>query len=182
MASTKELQKTLPRHAPNSERHLQDLNRKFAVYSLVNFDAAQLQELEHTLNIASVGHEVEDDEATSYAKLADQPNFSGHTLRDVYDHHIRVRDDCDWMDPLYFIIADQEDYKAKGLLAVYLSTYGAEEDNRIGVGRCGYDWASDWGVNFRIANMDWFDLKETEQEEWGGSDPYEDDEKGAGRE
>lgn len=176
MASTKDLQETLPKYVPNGERYrMDDLNRKFAVYSLVDLDKAQLQELERTLNTASAAHDDIDDEGTSYAQLADQPNFSGRTLREVYDHHIRTRDESNWMDPLYFIVVDQEDYKAKGLLAVYLNTYDDEEDDRIGVGRCGFDWAADWGVNFRIGNMDWFELKEAEHAEWGGDDPYEND-------
>lgn len=51
MASTKELRKTLPRRAPNHERHLQDdMSQKTAIYSLVNLNAAQLQELEDTNN------------------------------------------------------------------------------------------------------------------------------------
>ncbi|GAB7343799.1 hypothetical protein MBLNU457_1770t1 [Dothideomycetes sp. NU457] len=180
MASTKELQKTLPRHAPNNERHtIDDLDRKFAIYSLVNLETSQLKGIERTLNTSAVVHEEIDDEGTSCAKLANQPDFHGRTLRDVYDHHVRVRDESDWMDPLYFIVLDQEDYTAKGTLAVYLYTYDDEEENRVGVGRCAFDWAVDWGVNFRIGNMSWYELKESEHADWGGDDPYEDDKNGA---
>lgn len=180
MASTKELQATLPRHAPNSKRHLMDdLGRRFAVHSLVSLDEAHLQELERALNTASAAHDDIDDENTSYAKLADRRDFSRRTLRDVYDYHIRMRDESGWRDPLYFIVVDQDDYREKGLLAVYLNTYDDEEENRVGVGRCGFDWAADWGVNLRIGNMGWFELKEAEHAEWDGDNPYEKDENGA---
>jgi len=174
MASTKELQKTLPRHCPNSDKHrTMELNRNFAIYSLANLNAAQLEELQDSIN----SEVLTDKMTTSNSRLAPQPDFSGRTLRDVYDHHIATRDEHDWMDPLYFIVADQEDWKTRGLLAVYLEAGLDDEDDRIGVGRCGFDMADTWGVNFSVANEDWMDLKEAEQHEWGGDNPYEEDEK-----
>lgn len=178
MASTKELRKTLPRRAPNHERHLQDgMSQKTATYSLVNLNAAQLKELEGTIN----DEDADTDESS--AKVADQPDFSGRTLRDVYDHHILMRDECDWMDPLYFIVADQEDYKGKGLLVVNLCTFDSDDDDddegeeddtgRIGVARCSSDKAAGWVLCFKLAEMLWSELKYAEYKEWGGSNPYE---------
>ncbi|GAB7337396.1 hypothetical protein MBLNU457_g2741t1 [Dothideomycetes sp. NU457] len=173
-------EKTLPERAPNSKRHLQGhLHQEFAIYSLVNFDAAQLQELEDAVNDDDL------DTDTSPAKVADQPDFSGRTLRDVYDHHVLTRDECDWMNPLYFIVADQEDYTAKGLLVVNLYTQGdddgadVDDTGIIGVARCNADSAGGWGVCFDLAEMLWSELKYEEYQKWGGINPDAKNEDGA---
>lgn len=180
MTSTKELRETLPERAPNEERHLKDhMHQKFAIYTLANLNAAQLQELRDKVN--TIDGKLIEDPDVSYARVADQPDFSGRTLRDVYDHHILARDQCDWMDPLFFIVADQEDHKTKGLLVVNLCTFGDDDDEAddtgiIGVARCKPHEAGGWGICFRLAEMDWSELKDAEHEEWGGSDSDEEDE------
>lgn len=166
--STKELAKTLPRKAPNTEYHRATLKPnefKFAIYSIAPLNTAALQQLEHDINNAELGN--------NRSKLAPQPDFSGRLLKDVYDYHIRIRDEGDTIHPLYFIVADQSNPSESGVLAVHLDR-GGEEENLVGVGRCGVDMADTWGVNIDIGNRDWLDLKEEEQNEWGGEDPYED--------
>ncbi|RYP25519.1 hypothetical protein DL768_011483 [Monosporascus sp. mg162] len=177
MASTKELEKTLPRKAPNTERHravLDGLARyKYQIYSTVApaLDGEALERLERDINSAAepagTGNSV-------LSPAARSGEHAGRPLRDVYEHHLRARDAGENADeestvhPLYFVVADRPDWKREGLLAVHLDCGYGEEEDRVGVGRCGVDWADSWGANIDIANMDWMELKEAEQEEWGG--------------
>lgn len=191
-ASTKALAATLPRKAPNTEQHRAVLNaapgqHKYQIYALAPslHDASTLAQLEREINEAAYDGEnnnttttttsSSDKGSSALAAAAAQFADGKSTLRDVYEHHVRARDSDPRAHPLYFVVADREDWRAGGLLAVHLDCgYGGEED-RVGVGRCGVDWADSWGVNLDIGNMDWMDLKEMEEEEWGGEDPYADE-------
>ncbi|KAK5158586.1 hypothetical protein LTS14_003606, partial [Recurvomyces mirabilis] len=53
-----------------------------------------------------------------------------------------------------------------------------DEENVVGVGRCGVNMADCWGGNIDIGNQDWMDLKEEEVDLWDGEDPYDDDGEG----
>ncbi|KAI4655827.1 hypothetical protein J4E93_000542 [Alternaria ventricosa] len=170
MSSTKDLAKTLPKKAPNTEYHratLNGLNRfKFAIFYTAALDTADSQRLEESINTGEL--------STGRSKFAPQPDFSGRSLRDVYDYFIELRDQDDTIHPLYFIVADQKDFDTNGVLVVLLNSSQDEEDIP-GVGRCSNVEADSWGSNIDIGNQDWFDLKEREAEEWGGDDPYADD-------
>ncbi|RYP17300.1 hypothetical protein DL765_004591 [Monosporascus sp. GIB2] len=184
MTSTKELEKTLPRKAPNTERHrevLGGLGRyKFQIYSTVSpaLDGEALERLERDINSAA---EPEGTGSSVLSPAARSGEHAGRPLRDVYEYHLRARDageDADeksTVHPLYFVVADKADWKREGLLAVHLDCRYDEEQDRVGVGRCGVDWADSWGVNLDVVNMDWMDLKQAEHEEWGGDDPYADE-------
>ena len=168
MASTKELQLSLPRICPNTYTHYAEWGpeAKYAVYALTQLNQQQLQNLQTDLNSA--------EESTGGCKLAPQPDFSGRLLRDVYDYHIRIRDEDQSVHPLYFIVADQADWTNKGILAIDLACNFDGEEDRVGVGRCSVDMAESWGANLNIGNLDWMDLKEQEERDWGGEDPYAD--------
>lgn len=181
--STKELAATLPRKAPNTERHRAVLNAepgqyKYQIYGLgpAFRDKSLLAQLEREINDAAAedggggnGNSVLSSQVSKFVN-------EGSTLRDVYDYHVKARDEDVTVHPLYFVVADRADWKKEGLLAVHLDCGYGEEEDRVGVGRCGVDWAGSWGVNLDIGNMDWVDLKEMEEQEWGGEDPYADDE------
>lgn len=170
MSSTKALARRLPRKAPNTERHRATLNGlgryRFAIYNTAPLDAARRHQLEASINSGEL--------STKSSKLAPQPDFSNRSLRDVYDYHIQLRDDDETIHPLYFIVADRINLPNDGVLAVLLNSSQDEEDV-VGVGRCGIDMADSWGSNIDIGNQDWLDLKEEEAEMWGGDDPYADD-------
>ncbi|KAK0638158.1 hypothetical protein DIS24_g10107 [Lasiodiplodia hormozganensis] len=155
----------LPATAPNTERHRATLNGryKFAVYSIANLDQARLQALEAKLNSAEY--------AAGTCKLAPQPSFLGRPLRDVFDYHVRVRDEDTTIHPLYFIVAVYADYKTDGVIVVHLNTGQGEQEDRVDKARCAVDMAASWGMNFGIGNMDWEDLKEEEQDNYGGDQP-----------
>ena len=92
----------------------------------------------------------------------------------MYDYFIHLRDQDDTIHPLYFIVADQEDFSRNGVVVVLLNSSQDEEDI-VGVGRCSNVEADSWGANIDIGNQDWLDLKEKEAVEWGGDDPYGND-------
>ena len=169
MASTKELQMSLPKICPNTHSHRAEIepHAKYAVYALTQLNQPRLQKLQTDLNSAELSN--------GECKLAPQPDFSGRLLRDVYDYHLRIRDEDQSIHPLYFIVADQADWTDKGALVTFLACNVDGEENRVGVGRCGVDMADSWGANLSVGNQDWMDLKEEEESEWGGEDPYADD-------
>lgn len=170
MSFTKDIAKTLPKKAPNAEHHratLDGLSRtKFAIFHTAALNISARQQLEESINT--------DETSTGSSKLAPQPDFSGRSLRDVYDYFIHLRDQDDTIHPLYFIVADQEDFSRNGVVVVLLNSSQDEEDI-VGVGRCSSVEADSWGANIDIGNQDWLDLKEEEAVEWGGDDPYGND-------
>ncbi|KAF7682225.1 hypothetical protein GT037_001201 [Alternaria burnsii] len=170
MSSTKDIARTLPKKAPNAEHHratLDGLSRtKFAIFYTPALDVSARQQLEESINT--------EETSTGRSKLAPQPDFSGRSLRDVYDCFIHLRDQDDTIHPLYFIVADQEDFSRNGVVVVLLNSSQDEEDI-VGVGRCSNVEADSWGANIDIGNQDWLDLKEQEAAEWGGDDPYGND-------
>ena len=178
--STKELAATLPRKAPNTEQHRAVLNtapyqHKYQIYSLAALDDAALARLARDVN---TGDPEDENSGGNSALSKEAGRFAGRSLRDVYDHHIEARNRDKTVHPLYFIVADSADWKTDGLLVVHLDcgyVEGGKEggEDCVGVGRCGVDWADSWGVNIDIGNMDWMELKEMEETDWGGDDPYE---------
>ncbi|KAG9857098.1 hypothetical protein KCU98_g1189, partial [Aureobasidium melanogenum] len=101
MASTKQLEDTLPLCDFHHNRAGDTLSGQWPIYSLVVFDDQGLKELESDIN------EVED--STSNSVLITEPGFSNGTLRDVYDHHIRFGDEDHEIHPTLFIVVDQRD-------------------------------------------------------------------------
>ena len=186
--STKELAATLPRKAPNTERHRAVLNAapyqyKYQIYSLAALDEAALLRLEQDINRGDPS----DENSGGNSALAKEAGnrFAGRSLRDVYEYHVSARDRDHGVHPLYFIVADSVDWKTDGLVVVHLDcgyVEGGKEggEDCVGVGRCGVEWADSLGVNIDIGNMDWMDLKEMEETDWGGDDPYEGNEDGDG--
>ena len=175
--STKELVATLPSRAPNTEhagqsgtRHRNSTSTGFE--GLAEIDATALAQLEKGVNEGGP----EDECSGGNSALAREASrFAGRSLRQVYEHHVKARDRDRTVHPLFFIVADNAEWKANGLLIIHLDCGylegGKEGGDCVRVGRCGVDWAGTWGVNI-IGNMDWMDLKEMEETDWDGDDPY----------
>ncbi|KAH0008174.1 hypothetical protein KCU78_g11380, partial [Aureobasidium melanogenum] len=174
MTSTKELADSLPFYPPEGDTGHDSLHSSFAAYTLISLDHDGQQRFLKDLNTG--------DMTTSNCILAPQSDFSGRTLRDIYDHHIEAsKEDDNEMHPHLFIVADQEDWHTKGVLVVYLhagremNKHDSEDfecESTVGVLRCGIDMADCVCCNLEIANVDWTEYKEEEEQEWGGEDPY----------
>lgn len=173
MASTRELADTLPFYPPEPNAGHDPSHSDFAAYFLVPMDDEKRQSFLNDLNTG--------DWTTGNCILATQPDFSGRTLRDIYDHHIKASKEDNEMHPHFIIVADQEDWDANGVLCVYLHagrSLNANDDedfkdeSTVGVLRCGVEMADCICCNLEIANMDWFEFKEEEHREWGGEDPF----------
>ncbi|KAG9949317.1 hypothetical protein KCU85_g4322, partial [Aureobasidium melanogenum] len=165
MASTKQLEDTLPLCDAHHNRAGDTLSGQWPIYSLVAFDEPSLKQVLNDINEA--------EDSTSNSILITEPDLSNSTLRDVYDHHIRLRDENDKIHPTLFIAVDQRDYQANGVLVVDLKVMTDTSQTVIGVLRCGYDDADLYCANLDIGNMSFIDYKEEEQRLWGGDDPYE---------
>lgn len=165
MTSTKELENTLPLHDPHQDGSGVISSKQYPIYSLVAFEDHELSQLESDINKA--------EDSTHQSVLINQPNFSGSTLRDIYEHHIQFRNENKDIHPSLFIVADQRDYQAKGILIVDLQVMTNDPPNVIGVLRCGYADADLYCANLDIGNVGFIDYKEEEQSLWGGDDPYE---------
>ncbi|CAD0100687.1 unnamed protein product [Aureobasidium mustum] len=173
MTSTRELADTLPFYSPEGDTEHDPLHDNFAAYTLVSLDHDGQQRFLKDLNTG--------DMTTSNCILAPQPDFAGRTLRDIYDYHIEASKEDNKMHPDFFIVADQEDWTTKGVLVVYLhverqlNKHDDEEfefESTVGVLRCGIDMADSTCCNLEIANVDWTEYKEEEEEEWGGENPF----------
>ncbi|KEQ63694.1 uncharacterized protein M437DRAFT_46221, partial [Aureobasidium melanogenum CBS 110374] len=165
MASTKQLEDTLPRCDSYHNRAGDTLSGQWPIYSLVAFDEPSLKQVETDINEA--------EDSTSNSILMTEPDLSNSTLRDVYDHHIRLRDENDKIHHTLSIAVDQSDYQANGVLVVDLKVMTDTSQTVIGVLRCGYDDADLYCANLDIGNMSFIDYKKEEQRLWGGDDPYE---------
>ncbi|KAI5240594.1 hypothetical protein E4T43_05981 [Aureobasidium subglaciale] len=165
MASTKELEDTLPLHDPHPDPFGHTLGRRWPIYSLIAYDDKNLAKLESDINNA--------EDSTHNSVLITTPDFSSSTLRDVYGYHIALRDKDNGIHPSLFIVIDQKDYQSKGVLLVDLQVMTDTSRNVIGVLRCSYSDADLYCANLDIGNMSFIDYKEEEQELRGGEDPYE---------
>ncbi|KAI5925835.1 hypothetical protein F4810DRAFT_658490 [Camillea tinctor] len=154
----------LPHTAPNSDRHRATAGESYiqTVYTLVPLAKDDLDVLVNRLNNAA-------DIMPGTCKLAPKFDFSqpSSSLRQVYDYHIRLRDQDHSAHPLYFIVAISADSCKDDVLIVHLNTGLKGQCDHIGIARCSIDWAASWGLNLDIGNMSWEDLKEEEENDWG---------------
>ncbi|OTB07718.1 hypothetical protein M426DRAFT_228172 [Hypoxylon sp. CI-4A] len=178
MASKLDFDLSLPKTAPNTDRHRATCGEalKQAVYTLVPLEKSKLDELVNKLNSA-------DDIEPNTCGLA--PKFDvaaspAPSLKKIYDYHLELRDQDHSFHPLYFIVAVSADWAKEGVVVVHLDTGLDEEEDRIDVSRCSVNDAVSWGLNLDIGNMAWDELKEWEEGEWGdkaiGAKDEDDDE------
>jgi hypothetical protein len=165
MASTRKLEDTLPLTAPLT-RNGDFEARKIAIYATLPLKPSQLRQLEQDLRNAD---DVSDEDV---AQLAPQPQFNN--ALDIYNHHVNLskQDTSQHYDPSYFVVADQENWKQKGILFVNLTADTEQRESLVGVCRCDLETATQIKANLEVANMDWVDYKEMEQEEFGEENPY----------
>lgn len=166
MASTRELEDTLPLTSPLAQKPGFE-DRKIAIYTTLPLETSQLQQLEQDLRDA------DDILSTDVAHLAPQPHFS--SVLDIYNHHADLaQQDSSQHDPSYFIVADRENWTEQGLLFVNVVAVTEQRDSFVGVCRCDLETATQIKANLEVGNMDWVEYKEMEQEGFGGENPYED--------
>lgn len=169
MPSTVELEETLPLMAPEPKAEFSRSGKdvKFTVYSTVPLDDSQRQQLLEDLH----GYE----ETCEECQLS-PGQFQHESLRDVYEYHIRARDEDVTIHPEYFIVVDHADWDIYGALMVNLraDTDRKEEPYVISIARLdvrGLLGVECMCVNMDIANLNWEDVKATSHEHWGGEDP-----------
>ncbi|KAI4758702.1 hypothetical protein E4T52_09153 [Aureobasidium sp. EXF-3400] len=175
MTSTKELADTLPFDSPDNGSTARDPEHSsFSAYSLIPLDHDGQQRLLNDLN--------DGDWTTKQCVLATQPDFSGRTLRDIYDHHIEASREDNEMHPHLFIVADQDDWDTNGVLLVYVCAGRVltrwddddyEDEYTVGVLRCAVWMADCICCNLEISKLDFHEFKEGEEREWDGEDIWE---------
>lgn len=105
-------------------------------------------------------------EDANHSKLAPDPDFTGRSLRDVYEHFITLRDEDESIQPFYFIVADKVNFEEEGVLGVCLECNN-EGDGSVGVARCPVDEADGWGADFYYGFVEWEEMLEAEELEYG---------------
>lgn len=164
--ANRDLDVSLPPTAPNSARHYAMPTRhlNISVYTLENLENREddpdiFSELMRELNPGLY--------AVSDCRPAPQKHdFTGHPLKDIYEHHLRVRDEAAdaRVHPLVFVVA-QPHYQRSGLILVYLNT---DERGGVGFGRCGVDMVSILASNLeRDPSDQWLQFKFEEEMEFG---------------
>ena len=166
MPSTKEIEDSLPLTAPTR------CPRPTQRTDVLVYIAASLTTDEHE-RLLSTLHDYEYSSERTRPAPGDYPNKS---VREIYDHHVRAREDDDSIHPFLFIVADQPDFTKNGVLIVDLAVQADQvEPNRVvGVTRCsvgGDEGAESICVNLDTANCEWTDVKYAEMRNWGGEDP-----------
>lgn len=125
----------------------------------------------------------------NHSKLAPQPNFTGCSLREVYEHFIAHRERDETVQPLYFIVVDAADFQTEGVLGIYLGCCEADEggdprsdidgDIEVGVGvgvaRCPVDRADGWGADFYYGLATWAEMRGEEEVEYESKEEEEED-------
>jgi hypothetical protein len=124
MASTRKLEDTLPLTAPLT-RNGDFEARKIAIYATLPLKPSQLRQLEQDLRNAD---DVSDEDV---AQLAPQPQFNN--ALDIYNHHVNLskQDTSQHYDPSYFVVADQENWKQKGILFVNLTADTEQRESLV---------------------------------------------------
>jgi hypothetical protein len=164
MTSTRELEDTLPLTSPLAPNRGFEA-RKIAIYTTLPLENLQLQQLERDLRDA------DNISNTVVTQLASQPHFN--SVLDIYDHHLNIsKQDTPQHNPSSFIVADQDDWKDKGLLFVNLTASTEQRESFVGICRCDLEIATQIKANLEVGNMDWVDYKEMERDGFGGEDPY----------
>lgn len=162
------LEDTLPLTAPQPKKVLDWRPRG----PILVYITAELSTDEHSQLVAEMYESFEEpQEMFRYAP----EDFTGATLREVYEHFIRHRDEDLSVDPLLFMVADHAASGRNGILIVCLDASTLREDLKqhfvVGVAR-----VTGGQVGIDIACLtsgatDWLHIKESEDDGpdgWGG--------------
>jgi hypothetical protein len=163
MSSTTDSENALPLEAPTAEFPLTSPSQavKYQVYSLADLSLEERQKLIERLH--------EDDAGPHNCRLSSGDRLA-QSLREVYDYHIRARDQDKTIHPYFFVVVEQS--TPHDLLVVYLKASRSDGKRVVGVCRCGVGEADLMGANLDVGNIDWIEYKEAEQEKFGGDSPY----------
>ncbi|KXX75359.1 hypothetical protein MMYC01_201474 [Madurella mycetomatis] len=153
-----QLDLSLPSTAPAVGRyHDQPMElRPAALYTLVDLSDEELQELQHVCESQS---SVPAFDSGSNVRLPPRPSFVGEPLRAAVEYHLELNDSNQGaFDPIHFVVAFHEDWRASGVLLVTLDDDDLE---------CKTDFfkvrAQDSGViivGLQLGNTDWSESKE----------------------
>ena len=166
MTTTLEFEATLPLQAPEAafpiNRPMPHLT--YTVYTLANLDQAHMDSVLQALNA--------NPDCSTHCRWSPDGKHQHPTLRDIYNHHISLRDINNTVHPYFFIVVENLDVEP--VLIVNLKAPTNRDDARrvIGVSRCSINQATLAGANLDIGNMTWNDYKESEHERFGGESPY----------
>jgi hypothetical protein len=162
MTTIIDLENTLPLRAPTPAHPLLGSKKGvgYLVYPLVELTEKERDELLAALH--------EDDIGPHACRLVE--GLQPQTLRETYDHHIRVRDEDETIHPYFFIAVEKA--SSDSVLAVYYKAPGADGGQVVGVSRCAIREADVMGANLDVGNIDWIEYKEAEEEKFGSESPY----------
>jgi hypothetical protein len=167
-----QLELKLPRTAPSAAawRTKSILSSKAALYSLVDFTDAELQELQKVCE-SQCEPEMQKGAIVS---LAPRASLANQALRAVFDYHLELAIENEFY-PTLFIVAVDRDWKSNGVLLVTLDDEDEPEGNvdyfRIKTRHSGLIFA-----NLEVGNSDWMEEKETYEIKAGQGDTNTDDE------
>lgn len=166
MATTLDLEATLPLQAPEAAF---PINRPmphliYTVYTLAELDEAQMNSTASALNANK--------DCSTHCRWSPDSRHQHPTLREIYDHHIKLRDIDPTVHPYFFIVVDNLNMETVLIVNLKAPTHRDEARRVIGVSRCSINQATLAGANLDIGNMTWNDYKESEHEKFGGESPY----------
>jgi len=169
-----QLDLTLPTTAPSAAawRTKSISSCKAALYSLINFTDAELQELQNECESES-DPEVQEGATVS---LAPQASFVDQPLRAVFDYHLELAKENEYY-PTFFIVTVDHDWKANGVLLVTLDDED-EPEGKVDYFRLRARHSGLIFVNLEIGNSDWMEEKGCYEIKPGQGDTNTDDEDG----
>lgn len=101
-----------------------------------------------------------DDTPENVACPAPKYNFSGASLRNIYDYHLTLENANErLLHPTLLVVAHHEDYRTQGVLLVNLDW---NMECSVDFVRLEASEAVLWAVNLMIDNVEWEEVKELE--------------------
>jgi hypothetical protein len=122
------------------------------VYTLVPMSDDELRDVARACESAC-----ERDEG-DVVRVAPEPRFVAQSLRAVYNSHLELGAQGE-LDPFYFIVVVDRDWKKSGVLLVTL--YNDEEPPEVSSFLCKPEGVGQAVQNLQIANMNWEDCEES---------------------
>lgn len=166
MTTSLELEATLPLQAPEAAFPINKPmpHLTYSVYALVKLDNAQMDSMRKALNA--------NPDCSTECRWPPDGRHQHSTLKEVYDHHIGLRDSDNTVHPYFFIVVENLDVATVLIVNLKAPTQRHDAQSVIGVSHCSVGQAALAGANLDIGNMTWNDYKESEHEKFGGEGPY----------
>lgn len=142
---------SLPSKSPTESHHHENHScDKIAIYTLVDLGGNGIDAL---IKVLQNNDETPEDVACPPPKY----NFSGGSLRNVYDYHLALETNERSLHPTLLVVAHHEDYRTKGVLLVNLDT---DRQCSVDICRVKASVAILVAVNQMISNTGWEEEKE----------------------